>query len=36
MCGAPGDALEILRPPAGSKLGERIMLEGNPIGDPFS
>lgn len=28
--------LELVRPPAGSKLGERINLEGNPIGDAFS
>ena len=36
MCASPGDALEVVRPPAGSKLGERIMLEGNPIGETFS
>ena len=36
MCGDKGDAIEVVRPPAGSKLGERIMLSGNPIGDAFS
>ena len=36
MCASPPGALEIVRPPAGSQLGERIMLEGNPIGDSFT
>lgn len=30
------DDLELVRPPASAKLGERIMLEGNPLGDAFS
>ena len=25
-------AVEFMRPPAGSKVGERVQLEGNPIG----
>ena len=38
MCASNADhtAIELVRPPAGSKLGERIMLEGNPIGETFS
>ena len=33
MCASPvsDDQFELVRPPAGSKLGERIKLEGNPI-----
>ena len=38
MCASNADhtAIEIVRPPAGSKVGERVTLEGNPIGDAFS
>jgi len=36
MCANHEGAIEIVRPPPGSKLGERISLEGNPIGDIFS
>ena len=38
MCASNADhtAIEIVRPPAGSKVGERVNLEGNPIGDAFS
>ena len=36
MCASPPGDLEIVRPPPGSKLGERVMLEGNPIGDAFT
>ena len=28
--------LEMIRPPAGSKVGERVSLQGNPIGSGFS
>lgn len=33
MCASNADhtAIELMRPPAGSKVGERIQLEGNPI-----
>ena len=38
MCASNADhtAIEIVRPPAGSKIGERVNLSGNPIGDAFS
>lgn len=28
--------IELMRPPAGAKIGERVSLEGNPCGDAFS
>jgi|AACY02.9.fsa_nt_gi Putative tRNA binding domain. len=36
MCANHEGKIELVRPPKGSKLGERIGLEGNPIGDIFS
>ena len=38
MCASNADHtdIEFIRPPAGSKIGERVFLEGNPIGDAFS
>ena len=38
MCVSNADhtKLEIVRPPAGSKIGERVNLEGNPCGEAFS
>jgi len=38
MCAGSDDrkSLELMRPPPNSKLGERINLEGNPLGDIFS
>lgn len=36
MCANHDGNIELVRPPPGSKLGERIGLEGNPIGDAFS
>jgi aminoacyl tRNA synthase complex-interacting multifunctional protein 1 len=38
MCASNADhtAIEVVRPPTGAKIGERVTLEGNPIGEPFS
>ena len=39
LCASSADhsKVELVRPPAGSKIGERVQLEGNPIdGDPLS
>lgn len=38
MCAGNADhtQVEIMRPPKGAKIGERVTLEGNPIGDAFS
>mmetsp|Transcript_24785 Transcript_24785/g.38577 ORF Transcript_24785/g.38577 Transcript_24785/m.38577 type:complete len:121 (-) Transcript_24785:18-380(-) len=38
MCASNADhsQIELIRPPKGSKIGERVALEGNPIGDEFS
>jgi aminoacyl tRNA synthase complex-interacting multifunctional protein 1 len=38
MCASNADhtAIELIRPPKGSKIGERVSLEGNPVGDDFS
>ena len=38
MCAGSDDhnSLELMRPPPNSKLGERINLEGNPLGDIFT
>lgn len=38
MCASNADhtIVELIRPPAGVQIGERVTLEGNPIGSAFS
>lgn len=38
LCASNADhtICEVMRPPAGAKVGERLFIEGNPIGDLFS
>lgn len=38
MCASNAEhtQIEVMRPPTGAKIGERVILEGNPIGDTFS
>jgi len=36
MCASTPERIELVRPPAGSVVGDRIGLEGSPIGEAFS